>query len=152
MNRFGFLSTVQRGRLPKGIPTKYFHKEQTSNADNHARVARFNHPITAVKTVECCKPGTTEKSSYTKVHVSFQSTSSTNIQGVDSLNAVSRFVQKKDRGRGKHKRSWVIESNHARFFYLKQHGRVDTIDGQAACCNLSLGNIVGFRQNFNLMP
>ena len=46
---FGMMCTVQRNRLPKGVPTKYFAKLPTTPGDKKARVARFNHPITAVK-------------------------------------------------------------------------------------------------------
>lgn len=51
-NGFGMLCTVQRGRLPKGIPTKYFHKQPTVNSDQKALVARFNEPIIAVATFD----------------------------------------------------------------------------------------------------
>ena len=135
------MSTVARNKLPKGVPTKYFHKEQTSNADRRAKVARFHHPVVAVKTVEFVKPGAgpfgkDKKSSYQRVHVSFQSTSSTNIQGVNSLNSVTRFVEKRDKGSGKEKRWWVIEQNDARQRYLNGYGGVDTFDGQLERCNI----------------
>ena len=52
MGRKGYpvTMTVRRDRLP--IDGKFMCKERTSNEDKKSRVARFNHPITAVKVVE----------------------------------------------------------------------------------------------------
>lgn len=161
-NKFPVLMTVRRDRLPGGVPSKYFCKEKTSNADRRARVGRFNHPISAVKTTTVvaqnmgeqrqnvgagarqnvgagAEQGQTPPSepvTYTRVHCSFQSTSSCNIHAVNLLNANSRFVQTKERGRGKNKRQWVIEMNEARQLYLATYGRIDTIDQQLSKCNM----------------
>jgi hypothetical protein len=69
---------------------------------------------------------------YTTVHVSMQSTSSTNFSSVNALNAVTNYIQVRERGnevRGT-KRSWGIEMNEARELYLGTYGCVDTVDGQ----------------------
>ena len=73
---------------------------------------------------------------YQKVHVSFQSTSSCNIQCVNSLNENMLFTSKKSRGSGAQKRSWVIEMNSARQLYLNTYGQVDTIDWLIKKCHL----------------
>ena len=77
-----------------------------------------------------------EPVTHTRVHCSFQSTSSCNIHAVNLLNANLRFVQTKERGRGKHKRQWVIEMNEAHQLYLATYGRIDTIDQQLSKCNM----------------
>ena len=73
---------------------------------------------------------------YQKVHVSFQSTSSCNIQCVNSLNENMLFTSKKSQGSGAQKRSWVIEINSARQLYLNIYGQVDTIDWLIKKCHL----------------
>eukprot|EP00957_Ditylum_brightwellii_P053050 4022132-Ditylum_brightwellii.AAC.1 len=54
------------------------------------------------------------KKKYQKVHLSFQSTSSCNIQTVNMLSCVSKFEDTREQGIGKNKRKWVIEINDAR--------------------------------------
>ena len=49
---FGMLCTLQEGKLPKAIPTKYLQKLPTSNGDKSSGVARFNQPIIATKSVK----------------------------------------------------------------------------------------------------
>lgn len=49
-------------------------------------MARFIHPIVAVKTVEAPNPNPNGVKPYRIVHTSFQSTSSCNIQSVNALN------------------------------------------------------------------
>jgi len=73
---FGFLHTTRRDCLPSGVPVWAFHKQSVNPKDLRSRVARFNRPITAVKT----------SPTFTKAHVSFQSTGPTNITCVNSLN------------------------------------------------------------------
>jgi hypothetical protein len=159
--------TVRRDRLP--IDGKFMCKERTSNEDKKSHVARFNHPITAVKVVEVAViaaapsfppvrsevapsipvaaapsfppvPNTAGPSfpsvkTYTRVHCSFQSTSSCNIACVDSINGLSRFVKRKERGAGKNKQAWAIEMNEARQLYLSTYGRIDTLDSMICKCN-----------------
>jgi hypothetical protein len=145
---FGVTMTCRRDRLPKGVPNCYFHKVATAPGDTKARVARFNNPITVVKHVsvspdegpvpteaENANP-TTPPIKYTKVHVTFQSTSSCNITTVNALNQNSLFVVQKERGSGKQKRKWVIEMNDARQLYLATYGRIDTIDNLIKKCHL----------------
>jgi hypothetical protein len=114
---FGALTTCRRDRLPKGIPEKYMAKKKTATC-HRSKVARFNHPITLVKTEE----------TYERMHATFQSTSSCNLSSVNSLSCNSLYIAKRERGRGAHKRRWGIEMNHAREFYLKTYGVVDTLD------------------------
>jgi hypothetical protein len=151
MGRKGFpvTMTVRRDRLPSPILGIYLCKEKTSNDDKKSRVARFNHPITAVKicTVPVLVPAgvppvltvpvtpVPTPRTYTRVHVSFQSTSSCNIACVNSINGNSRFVRRKERGAGKNKRSWAIEMNEARQLYLATYGRIDTLDSMICKCN-----------------
>ena len=169
-NGFATTMTVRRDRLPQGIPGNYFNKLPTTNADKKAKVGRFNHAITAVKTVPIIAPllvptapteGPEENleasagtgspvascvggtiingpiaTSYTRVHVSCQSTSSCNIACVNSLNQNTRFVSKKERGRGEQKRQWGIENNDARQLYLATYGRIDTLDAYINWCRM----------------
>ena len=80
------------------------------------RVARFEHPIIAVKHAVGTTPG---QKDYTIVHISFQSTGSTNIQCVNVLRKVTNFVRRRERGRNPNKRIWAIEMNKEREIYLK---------------------------------
>ena len=34
----GMMCTVQRSQLPKGVPSKYFHKEQTAPGDKEQKL------------------------------------------------------------------------------------------------------------------
>ena len=145
LNGFGTTMTCRRDRLPKGLPNYFFHKISTAPGDKKARVARFNNPITVVKHVSMtpapAAQGTegqpaTPPIKYTKVHVTFQSTSSCNITTVNALNQNSLFVVQKQRGSGVQKRKWVIEMNDARQLYLATYGRIDTIDSLINKCNM----------------
>ena len=140
--------TCQRNRLPKGVDDCFLHKEKTVPKDPVARVARFNHPITLVTTKT--KPGQMPVNApqgptenvqptditWTRVHVSFQSTSSTNISTVNALNGNSLTVRTKERGRANQKVKWAIEMNEARQLYLASYGRIDTIDSLIKNCNM----------------
>jgi len=66
--------------------------------------------------------------------VSFQSTSSCNFIGVNSLNSVDMYVTPKERGRKQHKRHWAIEMNEARQLYLSTYGAVDRMDHYIKNC------------------
>jgi hypothetical protein len=151
-NGFGVTMTCRRDRLPRGVPNHFFHKVATAPGDTKARVARFNNPITVVKHVvvtppppagatggepeaENEQPGTPPLK-FTRVHVTFQSTSSCNITTVNALNQNSLFVVPKERGSGKQKRKWVIEMNDARQLYLATYGRIDTIDNLIKKCQI----------------
>jgi hypothetical protein len=90
----------------------FLHKEKNVPKDLVALVARFNHPITLVttKTKERQMPvigaGVEENENvnqptditWTCVHVSFQSMSSTNISTVNALNKNKHAVRIKERG------------------------------------------------------
>jgi len=93
--------------------------------DLRSRVARFENPIVAVKHVVSTTP---REKDYTIVHVSFQSTGSTNIQCVNVLRKVSNFVRRRERGRGDNKIVWAIEMNEGREIYLKTYSAVDKVD------------------------
>lgn len=123
---YGFLHTVRRDCLPTGIPDWAWHKNSVIAKDQKARVARFQNPITAIQS----------KPSYSRVHVSFQSTGPTNISCVNSLNGNKLFSKVKSRGAGKNKRQWVIEMNDARQLYLGSYGRIDTIDSLLVKCEI----------------
>jgi hypothetical protein len=73
---------------------------------------------------------------WTRVHVSFQSTSSTNISTVNALNKNNLAVRTKERGRANHKVKWAIEMNEARQLYLASYGRIDTIDSLIKNCDM----------------
>ena len=146
---FSATMTCQRNRLPKGVADCFLHKEKTTPGDKFARVARFNKPITLVKTntkkaqlpvIQAAGGGAANVQptdiTWTRVHVTFQSTSSTNISTVNALNANQLFVREKERGRGNSKRKWAIEMNQARQLYLASYGRIDTIDSLIKHCNL----------------
>ena len=94
---FGATMTCRRDRLPGGIPSMYFHKGQTAVTDR-SKASRFLQPVVAVKTTRF--PREDARKNYTRVHVSFQSTSSCNISTVNAVNSVARDVRKKERGKG----------------------------------------------------
>jgi hypothetical protein len=72
---------------------------------------------------------------YKRVHVSFQSTSSTNISTVNVLNSNTLFVVKKERDhQGVSKGNG--EMNEARQLYLKTYGRIHTIDSLIGSCHI----------------
>ena len=103
-NGYGYLGTAARNQLIKGMNTSYFHKEKmTVNRVNKA--ARFTKPIVFSKLKR-----SVEGNRYRRVHVSFQSTGSTNIATVNSITNGRLYGRKKCRGRGvKHVR--IIEMN-----------------------------------------
>ena len=70
------------------------------------------------------------------VHVSFQSTSSTNISTVNPINSNKLFVVKNECGQGLSKRKWGIEMNEACQLHLKTYGRIDTIDSLIGHCHI----------------
>jgi hypothetical protein len=138
----GYIGTCRRDRLPTGVPGKYWHKETTDSAQR-CKVARFIEPIVAVKTVEArvVVPGTmfapaVMSKPYQHVHVSMQSTSSTNFSTVNILNECFSSSKKRERGTGNNKRTWGIEMNHAREAYLDMYSRIDSIDHLIKNCDL----------------
>ena len=71
---------------------------------------------------------TEDAKEYQRVHVTFQSTSSCNMSSVNSLGEVKTHVKKKERGIGVNKRTWAIEMNDGRCFYLGMCNMVDVLD------------------------
>ena len=118
--------TCARNKLPSGVPSKYWHKEQTK-ADARSRAARWLKPIFAIK----------QHRGSTLQFCSFQSTSSCNIVSVNAINSMSLFASTKQRGRGTNKRQWGIEMNESRQLYLATYGVVDTIDQMIDNCNMN---------------
>ena len=65
---------------------------------------------------------------YTVVHISFQSTGSTNITWVNTLQELKFFVRECLGGNGDSKRIWEIETNKGRELYLQIYSGVEKID------------------------
>ena len=138
---FGITMTCRRDRLPEGLKP-YLHHEKKEASDPRQKVMKFQQPIVAVKQVEAPTPApappttvttTTTPTAmphkpYTMTVVSFQSTSSTNITGVNNLPSLSLYVDERSRGRKGHIRKWGIEMNEARETYLKHYSGVDAAD------------------------
>lgn len=117
-NGYGCIGTCARNVLPKDIEKKYLHSVKHTSGCKISKVARFTNPIVAVK----------EADGYQRVHVSFQSTNSTNITSVNCLNECRLFIEMRERGRGVNKRRWGIEMNDGRRLYLSAYFRVDVVD------------------------
>ena len=139
VNGFPASMTDRRDRLPKEIDGKYLHKEKTGTGPA-TKVARFLQPIVAVKPVKKVEAnsetGEGEKPGYLLTHVSFQSTGSTNIAGVNNIQRCKSYVRKRERGRGKDKRRWGIEMNEGRQLYLATYHGVDQTDHYAEICDM----------------
>jgi len=126
---FGLLMTCRRDRFPKDMPTMFVQKEKTDSGPR-PKAARYQNPVVAIK----------KEANDIQQLVSFQSTSSCNFIGVNSLNAVDFFVTPKERGRAKCKRHWAIEMNEGRKLHLAACGGVDRMDHCIKnCC-------MGYRQ------
>ncbi len=132
---FSAIMTCRRDRLPGGVPNYYFHHSKDSSSAA-SKVARFYNPITAVKISSVRKDPAAPPQLFSRVHVSMQSTGSTNFSSVNSLNSNSNWIKKKERGDAAKgtKRIWGIEMNDARNLYLHSYGQVDTIDSQVGRC------------------
>ena len=109
--------TTARGRLPEGIPKEYLESRKDVKVGPRSKAARYENPVVAVKHIDF--PEGDEKKPYTWVHVSFQSTGSTNITCVNALRELKLFVRKRERGKGDSKHVWAIEMNEGRELYLK---------------------------------
>ena len=117
-NGYGCIGTCARNVLPKDIDKRYLHSVKHTSGCKISKVARFTHPIVAVK----------ETNGYQRVHVSFQSTNSTNITTVNCLNECRLFIEMRERGKGVNKRRWGIEMNDSRRLYLSSYFRIDVVD------------------------
>ncbi len=83
----------RHNRLPKSVPRKYFNFIKAEPVNARSKVARFEHPIVAVKHVKHQDSGTVnDKKDYVLCHVSFQSTGGTNISTVNALSLVDLYV------------------------------------------------------------
>ena len=85
----------------------------------HNKAARFFEPIFAVENYMRV---------FQHVHVSFQTTSYYNIASVNALNECTNFVDISKKGRGKHKRQWVVTMNHAQRIYLATYFWIEVVD------------------------
>ena len=122
-NGYKAIMTRARNRLPKECKVDSFHHAKAVPVDARSKMARYENPVVSVKHV------TPEKGDpFCVVHVSFQSTGSTNITAINALAEVQLYVREKERGRGTEKRVWAIEMNEARDLYLFLYGGVDKID------------------------
>jgi hypothetical protein len=110
-------------RLPKEINIRYLHHKKTK-VTPQSKAARFIQPIVGVKLVNA----TTEHKAYVRTICLFQSTSSTNIVGVNNANEISLFAARKQRGQGEHKKEWPIEMNYNCALYCGSYSQVDTFD------------------------
>ena len=129
---FGATMTCRKDRFPAGVPKIYFHHERGNGVTERSRVARYCNPITLVKSF----PAKDDHKAYTRTHVSFQSTGSTNLSSVNALNSNGLFIAEKKRGTGDELRRWGIEMNAARYLYLKTYGTIDTIDSMIKRCHV----------------
>ena len=120
---YGMTCTFRRDRFPTGLK-EFCHHERTQAPELKAKIMRYQNPIIAIKQ---CRGGLGEKD-YTKTLVSFQSTGSTNIGGVNNLPSCSLYVRKKERGKKGEKHVWGIEDNEARGTYLYHYNSVDVAD------------------------
>ncbi|KAG7370169.1 hypothetical protein IV203_027915 [Nitzschia inconspicua] len=138
-NGYSATMTCRRDRLPSDIPRHFLHHEKTDPGSKPAKCARFSQPVTAVKVYEIdASDANDNKKYYTRVHVSMQSTSSTNFSTVNAMNENKKWIAKKDRGRAinQTKRVWGIEMNTARQLYLKTYGQIDTVDSMLRRCRI----------------
>ena len=87
----------------------------------HTRDTRLFEPIVAVKNYS---------RGFQSVHVSFQSTSSCNIESISALNEFTNVIELREKVRCKHKQQWVIEMNRAQKMYLATHFWIDVLDGR----------------------
>ena len=91
--------TCRRDRTMEGVSKEDLHIKKTVS-DTRSKAARFNAPIKVTKET-LFTVANTERKLYMHVHVSFQSTSSTNISTVNAINSNRLFVMKKqERGQG----------------------------------------------------
>eukprot|EP00957_Ditylum_brightwellii_P166508 12674237-Ditylum_brightwellii.AAC.1 len=80
---YSLLYTVSCDCLPKGVSVQYMWKKRIENHSQPTRCAWFNHPILLVKKMIDEETGNT----YQQVHVTFQLTSSCDIQAVNMLSS-----------------------------------------------------------------
>jgi hypothetical protein len=112
-NGFSITTTCCRDCFPKGLKD-YFHHEKVPSHDKRTRVAQFEQNIFAVKRVG----KDNDKKAYTKTFVSFLSTGTTNISGVNNLLSLTLYIQLKYRGAKKNKFAWATEQNEGREIYI----------------------------------
>ena len=106
------------------------HKKVTINGTN--RFSMFLWPIDLVKHIIPIG----ENKGYKRVHVSFQSNSSTNINTVNYLDTNKIFVANKDSERDKNNRKQGIKMNHRQNIYWKIYGKINKMHKIIKHCNL----------------
>ena len=82
----------RRDRTMEGVLKEYLHIKKTVS-DTRSKATRFNEAITVTKET-LFTVADMEGKPYMRVHVSFQSTSSTNISTVNAINSNKLFVVK----------------------------------------------------------
>jgi hypothetical protein len=122
---YGMTATCARNNIPANIK-QYMHAVKVDSTLQRCKAMRFENPVVAIQQ---CKEQD-DKKAYTKTFVSFQSTSGTNIIGVNNLPSVKLYVTQKERGRKKDgsKRVYGIEQNEARETYLNHYYGLDNAD------------------------
>jgi hypothetical protein len=122
---YGMTATCSRNLIPANLKP-YMHAVKVDSSMQRCKAMRFENPIVAIQQ---CKEMDGNKA-YTKTFVSFQSTSGTNIIGVNNLPSVQLYVGQKERGKKKDgtKRVYGIEQNEARETYLNHYYGLDNAD------------------------
>ena len=126
--------TGRRDRTMEGMPKEYLHVKKTIS-DARSKAARFNEPITVTKETLFTVADNIERKPYMRVHVPFQSTSSTNISTVNAIKLKQDFRCQERARQDLSKRKWGIKMNKGQQLYLKTYGRIDTIDSLISHCH-----------------
>ncbi len=95
--------------------------------DAWPKAMRFKKPIVVVKQFLAGELGGIAMKPYTKMLVLFQSTSATNISGVNNLPSANLYVTIKSQGKTPNHRYWGIEQK-ARATYLGHYYGVDNVN------------------------
>ena len=90
--------------MPEGVDKIYLCCKHQNGVNAVNKAAWFNEPTMLVKK----KAATEHTEAYKCVHISFQSTGTTNITTVNALNSNKLYVSKKERGKGEKKRNWEL--------------------------------------------
>ena len=104
-NGYKTIHTTACSRLVKDLKQHYHHQKGVE-VGPQLKAVRFEHPIVAVKEVKF--PEGSNKKSYCVVHISFQSTGSSNITTVNVLDKVELYVRQREKGKCRTKRIWAI--------------------------------------------
>ena len=95
----GIIGTNVSNRLPNDIEQLWLHKEKTNTTMKHTKAVILFDPVVAVENYYRV---------FQRVHVSFQSISSFNIEFVNALNESTNFVELHEKVKREHKQQWVV--------------------------------------------